>query len=123
MAFKPLESSSSKSLGEKFKFQKAGDVLTGYYLGSETIEINGEPATKHNFKTGSGLVSPLGTADLNRRLADVPEGTMTRVTYKGKVSVRNNKLKKSYMMNSFEIEVDEDDVIALGAPTSEKTLG
>jgi hypothetical protein len=124
MAFKKLETSK---LGEKFKFEKEGDTLTGHYMGSEVIEINGEPATKHNFQTESGgLISPLGSADLNRKLADVPEGMLTRVRYLGKIQVRNNKLKKTYSMRSYEVEVDEDSVISVAPPTSaasEKSLG
>ncbi len=128
MAFKKIEASSTQ--GEKFKFEKEGSTLTGHYLGSEIIEINGDPATKHSFKVGDKIIAPLGSADLNRQLSNVPEGMMTRVTYLGKKSVRSEKLKKTFQMNSFSVEVDEDSRINVGsstaAPTSSKvskTLG
>lgn len=125
MAFKKIEASNSQ--GEKFKFEKEGTVLTGHYLGSEVIEINGDPATKHSFKVGEKIISPLGSADLNRQLSNVPEGMMTRVTYLGKKSVRSEKLKKTFMMNSFSVEVDDQDILAAAKPPTssrqEKSLG
>lgn len=124
MAFKKIEASNSQ--GEKFKFEKEGTTLTGHYLGSEVIEINGDPATKHSFKVGDKIISPLGSADLNRQLANVPDGVMTRVTYLGKKSVKSAKLKKTFQMNSYSVEVDEDDRISSAMPTSsrsEKALG
>lgn len=115
MAFKKIEGGSN-SRGEKFKFEKEGTSLTGHYLGSEIIEINGEPTTKHKFKVGDKMIEPLGSADLNRKLANVPEGIMTRVTFLGKKSVRSEKLKKTFQMKTFDVEVDEDDRI----PTSQR---
>lgn len=124
MAFKPLV---KRSQGEKFKFENEGDSLVGHYLGSEIIEINGEPATKHNFSTSRGLVSPLGSADLNSQLNDVPSGMMTKVVYTGKKTIVSKKNGKKFQMKTYSIEVDESDVINEGtlssAPTSEKTLG
>ena len=110
MAFKKIEVSSG---GEKFKFEKEGTTLTGHYLGSEIIEINGDPATKHRFKVGNQIIAPLGSADLNRQLSNVPEGMMTRVTFLGKKSVRSEKLKKTFQMNSFSVEVDAENMIAV----------
>lgn len=123
MAFKSIKTVTQ---GAKFKFENEGDALTGHYLGSDVIEINGDPATKHTFKISDGtLVSPLGSADLDRQLADVPAGMLTRVTYKGKQDRHSKKHNKKFKMRIYDVEVDEEDVIEVEseAPVVEKQLG
>jgi hypothetical protein len=107
------------NLGEKFKFEKKGDELVGHYMGSEVIEINGSPATKHKFMQDGKLIAPLGSADLDRQLSRVTEGTLTRVVFLGK-----EKNTKGFMMKKFKISIDPSSSVPTSSRVeSEKSLG
>jgi hypothetical protein len=103
MAFKPV---NEGNFG-RIQFANPGDSVTGYYLGSEEIEIKGEPATRHNFKTTTGIASCLGTKMLDEELEKVDTGVLARVTYQGK---RKGKTGREY--KAFLIEADADDRLA-----------
>lgn len=105
-------------MGEKFKFEKKGDELIGHYMGSEVIEINGSPATKHKFMQNGKLIAPLGSADLDRQLSRVQAGSMTRVIYLGK-----EKSKNGFLMKKYRVSVDPSQAIPTSSRVeSEKSL-
>lgn len=105
MAFKEKQIGSDG--GEQFKFDKPGTTLTGYYVGSQNIIINKKPATRHDFQTKAGeRISPLGSYNLDKGLAELELGTMVRVTYVEKKQTNNGNTVKV-----FKLEVDEDDTI------------
>lgn len=102
--------------GEKFKFEDEGDKLEGYYLGAGTIDIEGDEVTVHNIKTDTGLFSPLGSADLNRKMSQVPSGARVRVVYEGK-----KKLKGGKTLKVFTVDYDDEDTVE-DAPSAARTL-
>jgi len=92
----------------RFRFEKKGDALEGYYMGAETFEHNGDSLTKHRFQTDDGeVVSTLGSYVLNQDLKGVGAGVRVRVTFDGKV-----KTKKGRTANAYTIEIDSDDVLS-----------
>lgn len=103
MAMQKIE---RKSFGDeiKVKLENKGDVLEGYYEGSETFELNGKTLTKHRFKNEEGkIVSILGSYQLNEDLPQVPKGSFTRVTYEGKT-----KTKRGGTVNNYAIEFESN---------------
>jgi hypothetical protein len=114
MAFKEVVGQGG---GEKFKFEKEGDTLEGHYMGSSLIEIQGKEVVKHTFKTATGILSPLGSADLNQKLEEVPVGALTRCTYLGKKALKGGKTVKT-----FKILVDEDNRIEVASAHADKSL-
>lgn len=95
-----------KSYGDetRFSFEKAGDVLEGYYEGSETFDNKGKPLTKHRFKGEDGkIVSILGSFQLNEDLPKVPVGSFTRVTFEGK-----SRTKRGGTVNNYVIEFESN---------------
>jgi hypothetical protein len=92
----------------RFRFEKKGDALEGYYVGSETFNHNGDELTKHRFKNDDGeIVSTLGSYVLNQDLKSVESGVRVRITFDGKV-----KTKKGRTANAYTIEVDADDRVS-----------
>lgn len=115
MAFKKLESKSSDGFADKFKFDKVGASLTGNYLGSEVIDINGKAVLKHTFKTADGkLVAPLGSTDLNRQLEQVSPGAMLRVTFSEEKKIKGRPVA----MKIYSVEIDETASISVEAPST-----
>lgn len=100
MAFKTIDDERSS---EKYKFEKPGQVLEGYYLGATIIDIKGKKVTKHTFKSADATVGTLGSIDLNTKLGKVAPGSMTRVTYK-----ELKKLPGGNTLKVFKVEEDRD---------------
>lgn len=81
----------------RFKFERAGQVLEGYYLGAESFDHNGKQLTKHRFKDAEGkVVGILGTHGLNEDLPQVPVGSFTRITYEGKKNLKGGRTVNNY---------------------------
>lgn len=105
--------------GDKYKFETAGQELLGYFLGTQEISIKGKPVKRHSFKTASGVVSTLGSTNLNEGLAECSPGLMTRVTFDGEVRTeKGNRFKK------FTVDQDDEDILKeLPASTPPKAAG
>ena len=92
---------------EKFKFEKEGDVLTGYYLGDDTINVNGKEILRHLFQRKDGVkVSTLSQYKLDELLAKATPGNLIEATYTGKKKTKNGGGMKNY-----KVRVDSDDTI------------
>jgi hypothetical protein len=111
MAFKRISKNGFE--GDRFQFDEPGTELLGYFLGTTTIPINGKDVNRHSFKTASGVVSTLGSANLDDGLADAVQGVMTRVVFE-----EMTRTKKGNKFKRFTVEQDADDVLAEGAASA-----
>lgn len=110
-----LKTANGGARGDKFKFEEEGDKLEGYYLGSSIIVINGDNVTAHNVQTDKGIMSPLGSTDLNRKLGEVPAGARVVIVFEG-----IKKLGKGKTLKIFDVKYDDEDVIAPPQTTASK---
>jgi hypothetical protein len=66
------------------KFEKPGDVFCGIFDHSEPVTLSGKPGTAYYFTLDGGqFVKIHGTADLNKKLRQVPPGHLVRIKYLG----------------------------------------
>ncbi len=99
---------------DKFKFENKGDKLAGYYIGRDTITINGKPVTKHTFQKDDGsMVAPLGNFKLDELLSKVTPGAWTEVEFTGV-----QKLKTGKTLKGFRVASDDERVVGTVAPKS-----
>jgi hypothetical protein len=91
---------------EKFKFEKAGQVLEGYLVGTEIINFDDKDVPKYTIQTTDGNKGILASYQLKEGLEKLPMNTKVRITFNGKV-----KLKGGKTMNDFKIESDVTDVL------------
>ena len=102
MAFEAVQT------GDKYKFEKIGQQLVGYYLGTEEVEIKGKPAFRVTIEQKDGKrVAPLAPTDLKLKLEGVQPNTSVRITFQGKIG----KNKDGNPMNVFLVEQDKGDVL------------
>lgn len=108
MAFQEVSTKVIKLHEEQYK----NKPLTGYYLGSKKSDKY-ENSRIHRFQTKKDgkFVSVYGTGQLNYQLAEVPVGTLARVTFLGK-STMDTKYGKNKEVNTFKTEVDPEDVLS-----------
>lgn len=113
MAFKRISKNGFD--GDQFKFEEEGTVLEGYYLGVAMIPIKGKDVPRYSFKTEAGVVSTLGSKNLNEGLEDAVQGAKTRVTFE-----EMSRTKAGNDFKRFTVEQDQDDILkempALSAP-------
>lgn len=122
MAFKTISKNGFD--GDRFKFEVAGTELVGYYLGSQEIPINGKNVKRHSFKTATGVVSTLGSANLDDGLTEATPGALTRVVFE-----EEGRTKKGNRFKRFTVQQDTDDVMsepaaapaAQSAPAAQKS--
>ena len=118
MAFKKiqtLEAETTTALGGiNSKTGKPNPTsIEGYLLGTKTItNADGQASKVHYFKTSKGNQAIWGKTNIDAQLAGVSLGTMTRVTFEGKV-----KVKKGFMYK-FLVETDEENTIEVNTPKS-----
>lgn len=116
MAFKKiqtLEAETTTALGGvNNKTGKPNPTsIEGYLLGTKTItNADGQNSKVHYFKTSKGNQAIWGKTNIDTQLAGITTGTMTRVTFEGKV-----KVKKGFMYK-FLVETDEDNTIEVNSP-------
>lgn len=80
----------------------------GYFIGSKTVpspKSKTGTAQLHVFKTSGGTLGIWGKTDLDRKLAGVTPGVMTRITFTGMQETKNNPMYK------FRVEVDANNKI------------
>lgn len=85
--------------------------LEGYFIGSREIASAKSKtgfSKLHIFQTQKGTVGIWGKTDLDRKLAGVSAGAMTRVTYTGTKETKNNP------MYCYKVEVDKENTIDVG---------
>lgn len=93
--------------GEAYKFEKVGQRLEGYYLGSKEFDGDYGPTLVHLFQRKDGVVnSIIGQGHLTRLLADEEPSKYMRVTYTG-----TKKGKKGHPMKVYQLEVDDTDLL------------
>lgn len=84
-------------------------TLEGYYLGNRQVESKMSKtgfAKLHFFQTSTGNVGVWGKTDLDRKLAAVALGTMTRATHTGMQPVPGKR-----PMYKYKVELDESNTI------------
>lgn len=100
MGFKEVES----SFATPWSPEKKGEQLIGTYAGSEEVPAGrgtGELFTSWRFRNSEGRYIGISGAMLKSKMNQIAEGTIVRVTFKGKFKTTNG-LAKDYL-----IEVDE----------------
>lgn len=102
MAFETLFDASNATPA---KFEKFGDQVEGYYMGSFPYEGDYGPTKKHIFSGNAGAVVVFGQKHLIDLLPTVKPGTMVRVTYV------DDKPTKRQPMKLFKIEQDKKNTI------------
>lgn len=92
-----------------FKFEKRGDTLKGYYLGTTEEAVNGRPTKVHRFTNELGTFSVLGQADLYQQLKrnNVSPGTYTEISFTGE-TMQTGKGKSP--MKLYEVAFDRTDI-------------
>lgn len=108
-----LDADVTVALGKKDK--KTGKPYPkqaeGYFLGSRTVESKRGENKLHFLQTAEGNLGIWGTTDLNRKLSQVPAGTMVRITSAGTKPTPNGDM---YM---YKVETDADNTIEVSAAT------
>lgn len=84
-----------------FNFLEAGDELEGLYIGADTIELRGSAVVRYAVRTDSGVVTFLGSVQLNPLMDRESVGTYLRIRYEGDVSTQNGQ-----KMRTFKLWVD-----------------
>jgi hypothetical protein len=86
--------------GEIANFDTKGDTCRGVLLSSFSYKDNFENnRTGYRVRTDDGLVIVFERGDLARKMQEVPEGSMVKITYKGMI-----KTKKGNNMHNFEVK-------------------
>jgi hypothetical protein len=90
-----------KNPESKTKVLVKGTAITGTYEGSFVGKQYGN--TTHKIRTESGIAGLPGTAQINRDLANVAQGTKVQVVYTGKAKVKtgNNAGKEFHSFDIF----------------------
>jgi hypothetical protein len=94
-----------------FKFEKPGQELEGYYIGSKTVNSGMGPSKLHVLQTAEGSVGAWGSAQLDAKLAQIQAenpGAKVFIKYTKKIKVPKG------MMKVFEVEYDDEDRIDVG---------
>lgn len=120
MAFKEVQSldaDNTTALGgfNKKTGKKNPTNAEGYYLGTRQVDSPRSKSGKsalHFLQTPKGNLGVWGKTDLDRKLSNVPAGTMVRITQSGTVPTPNGDMYK------FKVEVDPDNTIEVAAPES-----
>jgi hypothetical protein len=106
MAFKKVETNSDRPSvdARRVQFEKKGDNLEGHLVEKATLNTkDGKPFKKYTFKTKQGIVSTLGSHQLDSGLSQVEVGSLVRVTFQGLKRLNGGKSVKL-----FDVEVDDD---------------
>lgn len=102
-----LDADVTVALGKRDK--KTGKAYPksaeGYYLGSRKVKSRKGDSVLHFLQTKTGNLGVWGTTDLNRKLSQVPAGTMVRVTSTGMKPTPNGD------MYVYKVEQDTDNSI------------
>lgn len=101
MAFETLFDASNATV---YKFEKTGDTLEGYYMGSFDHTGDYGPTKKHIFDTKAGAICVFGQRHLLDTLPTVKAGTMVRITYTSDLAP---KAKGRQPMKLFKFEQDK----------------
>lgn len=103
MAFRRKQDIGS---GEIFSFEKVGQKITGYYLGTFDHEGNYGPTKKHVFKTEKGIKVVFGQTHLTQLLEGEEKGKLVQVTY-----VSDKKMKKGNPMKMYTLDIDDEQAL------------
>lgn len=117
MALKKAVSSDSGDVA-RFKFEKKGDRINGYYIRTEVIQIEGKDVKKHIFSTSDGLVSVLGQANLEKQLL---ENNCKNVYVEAVFTGQVQKLKGGRTMKLYDLSFDDEDKYS-GPTTAEEEV-
>lgn len=114
MSFKEvsaLDADVTVALGKKDKatgkpYPKQAE---GYYLGNRIVKNKRGDSTLHFLQTENGNLGVWGTTDLNRKVSQVPPGTMIRITSTGTKPTPNGD------MYTYKVEIDTENTIEVSA--------
>lgn len=84
----------------------------GYYLGSRTVQNKRGESKLHFLQTSKGNLGIWGTTDLNRKVGQVPAGTMVRITSTGTKPTPNGD------MYTYKVEQDDTNTIPVELSTA-----
>lgn len=110
MAFKKIDTNTNMSPGsqsDRVILEDKGDTLEGHLVEKATLKAkDGKEFQKYTFKTKNGLKSTLGGHQIDKGLADIPVGTLVRLTCDG-----YKKLEGGRKVKLVTVEADEDDIV------------
>ena len=124
MAFKSVtELSADETIslgGHNKKTGKANPTrVEGYYLGSKTVDDKKKKSGVSHiyfFQTPKGNIGVWGKTDLDRKMAQVSPGMMTRATQSGMRPTPNGD------MYLYQVEVDNENTIEVAAPQAASSV-
>lgn len=105
MAYETLFDASNAT---PVKFEKQGDSVEGYFMGSADHTGDYGPTKKHIFKTEQGAVVIFGQRNLMQQLPTAKVGWKTLITYTGD---KPSAKKGFHAMKLFVIKQDPKDTI------------
>lgn len=82
------------------KLEKAGQKISGYYLGSTSNKTKLGVSLLHVFRNDKGNEGVWGSAQLNAKLARVAPGALTEITFTGKSQLDNGMTLKTFKVTS-----------------------
>ncbi len=96
-----------KKTGKKYPIK-----AEGYYLGKRTVEGKKGESNLHFLQTQDGNLGVWGTTDLDRKMGQVKEGVMVRITSTGTKPTKNGD------MYTYKVEVDSANTIEVNLSES-----
>ena len=99
------------------KEMKEGQELEGTYRGTFTVDGKFGPQLVHKLDTTDGLIGINGNGMLNKKLAQVSEGTAVTIVYNGEEKIKKGKFKGSsaYQFSVFADMPEGSDALEGGA--------
>lgn len=95
---------------EQFKFEKVGDKIVGHFITTQVIVIDGRDTNKHVFQVDGGMLSTLGSYDLNEQLASLKPGIYVEIEFVGTKKTKPGRKP----MKLFDVAFDEEQIIDVG---------
>lgn len=93
------------------KLEKAGQKVSGYYLGFTSNKTKLGVSLLHVFRNDKGNEGLWGSSQLNAKLSRVTPGAMTEITFTGKTTMDNGMSLKTYTVLSDRInKIDVSDI-------------
>lgn len=92
---------------QTIKMEKVGQKAQGYYIGFKTVTTGFGPSKLHVFSGEGGTLGIWGGAQLDAKLATVPKGALTFVTFTTASVIKNGKRTPK----GYEVKFDDEEII------------
>lgn len=92
------------------QMDKVGQKAVGNYLGFKTVTTGFGPSKLHVLAGEGGTLGVWGGAQLDAKLATVPKGALTFVTFTTKSVIKNGKRTPK----GYDVEYDDENIMDIG---------